>query len=194
MDVGPRVQLLLEGEHAQLAVLSAQVQRSLEGLSQAPGIDSVAVKAAWDIFYEALQSHMRNEREIVLPLAVEVAEGRAPRRKEELRTWLVRLEGEHDVLRRLALALRAAASRDVGLRREIQPVLELFELHTRAEEIEIYPNVTSTPAPAMRRKTSDEILLSLRRARPDYVTGDEEEEEDEPETLLSRIGRWFGRS
>lgn len=161
------------------------------------------LQEAWAVFSQSLQGHMDKEQRILLPLARSVAEGQM-RFRTELGTVATQALAEHADLRKHAAAVRgetlqlpAELSTD-DLRRSLLDVLELFETHSRIEEVEIYgplcwaENLSDTPVPA-RWRTSDDVLKSLRTTRPEPVDEPTEEETEETSPgLFTRMKKLFG--
>lgn len=221
MNLQGRIELLFKHEHAELRAAIPRVgdkvlsiplpprrasaspvppprgggRSQLQAPPEARPFNPRALQEAWRPFAEALVAHMQREREIVLPLVLEVVKGGNMRRRDELRIWIEQMQAEHAQLRKLAGSVRVETlSTEAGMiRRDVHDVLALFENHTRAEELEIYPAAEGGETPVVTRKrTSDEILRTLRRDRP-AEPEPEEEEEEEAGGLFGRLKGLFAR-
>lgn len=215
MNLNQRVELLLQGEHKQLRDLLPIVDQAIRTL-RAPAADKKAEQAkkaksavaepetahrpfnpraigeAWKEFREKLEPHMNNERDVVLPLLLSVVKGGNVAQQDALRQWVAYMKAEHSQLRRLAGVVRVETmpAEVASIRRKVLDALDTFEAHTRAEELELYPAVDGGETPVMtRRRTSDEIMHTLRRARPEP----EPEPTEEPAGFFGRLKGLFGR-
>lgn len=200
MDVARRMEQLLQDEHAKLRALLPEVtdavtklarpgERSPHKLRPSQGTvgDPRMLQEAWKLFSSQLAPHLDRERDVVFPLLRDLATEAKSRRRMELPMWMDRMEEDHAQLRRLALLVKSEVStlEVPAVKRSVLVVLELFENHTRAEELELYPAIEGTPAP--KGRTSDDMLRSLRRVKR------KETEDDEPEGLLDRLRNLFRR-
>jgi hemerythrin-like domain-containing protein len=216
MNLNQRVELLLQGEHKQLRDLLPIVDQAIRTL-RPPAPDKKAEQAkkakssvaepatahrpfnpralgeAWKEFREKLEPHMDNEQKVVLPLLLSVVKEGNVAQRDTLKQWVMYMQSEHVQLRRLAGVVRVETMPNevAPIRRKVLEALDAFEAHTRAEELEIYPAVEGNETPVVtRRRTSDEIMHTLRRARPEP---EPEPTEEEPAGFFGRLKGLFGR-
>ena len=144
---------------------------------------------------------MDKERTILYPLALRVLEGRMDQRKL-LAIPVAHMVSEHQEMRVRFPAFRSESLGYDPISRQLGAVQQCFELYTRREELEIFPellgladdqlDIMATPLHAHYR-TADDVGRSLRRSSRSQTPVAPRVNTPEP-TLVNRMKSWFTRS
>ena len=153
------------------------------------------IRAAWDAFRSACETHLEREVRMLVPLLERSERADGPARL--LESLLGALRDDHDELERLSRTVRRALLVAEPVRPEVEYALSTYDEHSRDQELGTFPRLLSsvvqveTPVPR-RYRTSDDVARSLRAARPNWEPVVHEEVEEPPPTVGSFFRRLLG--